>query len=94
LPYKPFRNVGEVVGCDAFLSFFEDGTIIVTDKRCCDRDGGDHNVTLSGLNGGVEWFNVVNNAWEDISTCEDATVDESGLTLTLTRSSQFIVRAK
>ena len=94
LPYKPFRNVGEVTGCDAVLSFFEDGTIIVTDKRCCDRDGGDHDVTLSGLNGGVEWFNVASNAWEDISTCEGATVDENGLTLTLTRASQFIVRAK
>jgi len=94
LPYKPFRNAGEVIGCDAVLSFYEDGTIIITDKRCCESDGGDHDVTLSGLNGGVEWFNVANNAWEDISTCEGATVDENGLTLTLTRASQFIVRAK
>ena len=92
--YKGFRNAGEVEGCDAMLSFFEDGTIMVTDKRSTNLDGGDHDVTLSGLNGGVEWFNVETNAWEDISTCEVATVSENGLTLTLTRASQYIVRAK
>ena len=92
--YTGYRNAGEVTGVDAFLSFYDDGTIIVTDKRCCDADGGVHDVTLGGLNGGVEWFNVANNAWEDISTCDAAEVSENGLTLTLERATQYIVRAK
>ena len=94
IPYTEFRNAGKVIGCDAVLSFFDDGTIIITDKRCCESDGGEHLVTLTGLNGEVEWFNVANNAWEDISTCEMAMVDENGLMVGLTTASQLIVRAK
>lgn len=94
VPYTGFGDVGEVTGCDAVLSFFEDGTIIVTDKRSCDYDGGEHDVTLSGLNGGVEWFNAETGEWEDISTCQNASVGDNGLTLTMTRASQYIVRAK
>lgn len=92
--YSGFRNAGDVTGCDAFLSFFDDGTLIITDKRSAPADGGDHDITLSGLKGDIEWFNADTNAWEDISSCSAATVSENGLTLTLKMATQYIVREK
>lgn len=92
--YQGFKDIGDVIGCDAFLSFFDDGTIIITDKRSAPADGSAHDVTISGLNGVLEWFNADNNAWEDISTCTAAAVDENGLTLTLEMATQYIVREK
>ncbi len=94
VPYTGYGDIGNVIGCDAVLSFFEDSTIIVTDKRCCDNDGGEHDVTLTGIKGGVEWFNAETGEWEDISTCQNASVGDNGLMLTMTRASQFIIRTK
>ena len=90
--YKGYCDWGEIKGCDAFMSFFSDGTLIVTDKRSAPADGGDHDVTITSLTGDLEWFNANNNAWEDISTCEAAVVDENGLTLTLAMATQYIIR--
>lgn len=91
-PYYGYREIGDITGCDAVLSFFDDGTIIVTDKRCCDADGGEHDVTFTALPGTAEWFNPDSGAWEDISGCPDATVGNGTLTLTLSRASQRILR--
>ena len=92
--YFGYRGLGNVTGEDAMLSFFDDGTIIVTDKRCCDIDGGDHTVIIEGLRGGVEIFNGISGEWEIIQTCKNARQTPNGLELKLTRSSQFILRAK
>lgn len=92
--YKGYGNIGEVTGCDAFLSFFDDGTIILTDKRSSPADGTEHDITLSGLSSNVEWFNASTNSWEDISTCNAAAVDENGLTFTLQTATQYIIRIK
>lgn len=92
--YLGYRNLGTISGCDAFLSFFDDGTIILTDKRSAPADGGEHDVTISGLKDNIEWFNANNNSWEDISTCDYAKIDENGLTFTLQTSTQYIIREK
>lgn len=92
--YFGYRGLGKVTGEDAMLSFFDDGTMIVTDKRCCDIDGGDHAVTLEGIKGEVEVFNGISGEWELIETCKNAKRTEHGLELKLTRSSQYIIRTK
>lgn len=94
IPYYGYRNVGDVYGCDAILSFFEDGTLLLTDKRCCDADGGDHDVTLTGWGDNTEWFNPDSAEWESIRSCTAASATADGLTLTLTRASQWILRQK
>ena len=94
IPYYGYRGMGDVRGVDAALSFLDDGTLIVTDKRCDAFHGGDHDVTVPGLNGALEWFNAQTASWEDIASCPAARVGEDGLTLTLTRASQYIVRPR
>jgi hypothetical protein len=94
IPYYGYRGAGDVRGVDAALSFLDDGTLIVTDKRCDAFHGGDHDVTVSGLKGALEWFNAETASWEDIASCPAARVGGDGLTLTLTRASQYIVRPR
>ncbi len=97
IPYYAYRNAGEVWGVDAALSFLSDGTIMVTDKRCDAFRGGNHEIVLTGLTcltGKIEWFNADAAAWEDISSCAAARLSYEGLTLTLDRASQYIVRRR
>ncbi|MGN1345204.1 MAG: hypothetical protein ACI4V1_00340 [Eubacteriales bacterium] len=93
IPYHPYHGAGEVRGIDAVLSFFDDGTIVVTDKRCDDFRGGDHEIVLTGVTGDVEWFNPKTADWEEIGSCP-ALVSHGadGLTLNLARATQYILR--
>ena len=93
IPYHPYHGAGEVKGIDAVLSFFDDGTMIVTDKRCDEFHGGAHDVTLTGVTGEVEWFNPVSAGWEKIETCPAiVSSGEGGLTLNLARATQYIIK--
>ena len=95
IPYYPYHGAGAVEGIDAVLTFFEDGTIIVTDKRCDDFRGGAHEVTLTGVTGEVQWFNPVTAAWEEIGSCPAAiSSGAGGLTLRLERATQYIIGRK
>ena len=99
-PYYPYCGAGEVLGEDAILSFFnthaaDGGMLLITDKHCDDAHGGDHDITLTGFGEGAEWFDFSEGGageWKDISTLDRASVSDEGLTLTLTRSSQYLIR--
>lgn len=93
IPYYPYHGAGEAEGIDAVLSFFEDGMIVVTDKRCDDFRGGAHEVTLTGVTGETEWFNPGTASWEGIGSCPAAVSSgRGGLTLKLERATQYIIR--
>ncbi len=92
IPYYGYKGLGEVIGYDAILSFKTDGTFIVTDKRCSDFDGGEHEITFTGLSGEGTWFNPDTAQWEDISTCPAVLSTDGGLRICLGRATQFVFR--
>ncbi len=82
IPYYGYRNLGEITGCDAIISFLEDDIIILTDKRC-EFDQTEHEVSLENIDKNDEWYNLETSQWEPLSTCEYFEETENGGTFTL-----------
>lgn len=92
VPYSGYRNVGEISGVDAVLSFYEGGVVVVTDKRASQFDGGDHEIVFSGMRENVEWFSPETEKWESVAVCSAVRQTEKGLCLNLGRATQYILR--
>ena len=93
-PYYGFRGLGAVGGCDAVLSFFEDGTLILTDKRSGEKDGGTHELTFENLKADDLWLEPLGGKWKPLSECPGARFDGTVCTLEMPRACQYIFRRK
>jgi len=91
IPYYGWRGVGDVIGCDAILSFYDEGILVVTDKRADEFDGGDHDIILTTFTG-KEWFDPAKREFVPIETCPAAEVTAQGVKVHLTLASQYIFR--
>ena len=91
IPYYGWRGLGNIAGCDAILSFYDEGILVVTDKRADVFDGGDHDLLIPGF-AGTEWFDPEQRKFIPICDCPAAEMTEEGFRLHLTLASQYIFR--
>ena len=91
ITYYGWRGIGEIKGCDAVLSFYEGGILVVTDKRADEFAGGDHDILLTGF-AGKEWFDPGKRGFVPVGECPAAESAAEGLKVRLAPVSQYIFR--
>jgi hypothetical protein len=91
IPYYGWRGLGDIAGCDAILSFYDEGILVVTDKRADEFDGGEHDLLIPGFTG-TEWYDPEQRKFISIGDCPAAEMTEEGFRLHLTPASQYIFR--
>lgn len=92
IPYYGYRCLGNIRGTDAVLSFYTNGILVVTDKRCDEWDGGEHEIVFPHLPYTTEWYDADDGTWKALAGCPAAQPIENGWTLTMSRASQYILR--
>ena len=91
IPYYGWHGLGKIEGCDAILSFYDEGILVVTDKRADEFAGGEHDILLTGFTGS-EWFDPVNRDFDPLRDCPAAERTSDGCKVHLSPASQYIFR--
>lgn len=92
--YIPYGPLGEVDGTNALISFYNDGSFLITNFNW--NTGADNNViTLAKteVDGNLEWFDPADSSWKDAGESEEIEVSDFAWTLSIPAADALLLRA-